>query len=133
MQVMADDRDPTDIDAWFHGLSHGRVVSVGRSVHLAWAIVFVGAVAFEVIVLESPHKHLDIVIMQRIEQTVMARVRTYMPVVVIPPFVSGFMPSDIRGDGFACVGSRSSNWLLFKVVLAPMIGIVGLAETTFYS
>lgn len=87
---------------------------------LAWAIVFVfvGAVAFEVIVVESPHKRLDIVIMQRIEQALMARVRTYLPVVVILLFVSGFMPSDVRCDGFACAGSRSGNWLLLKVVRA---------------
>ena len=59
--------------------------------HLACAIVFVGAVAFEVIVVESLHKHFDIITMQRIEQAVMARVRRYMPVVVILLFASGFI------------------------------------------
>ena len=86
--------------------------------HLSCAIVFVGAVAFEVIVLESLHKHFDIVTVQRIEQAVMARVRRYMPVVVILLFVSGSMLFDIRCDGFACVGSRFGNWLLLKVLLA---------------
>ena len=86
--------------------------------HLACAIVFVGAVAFEVIVVESLHKHFDIVTMQRIEQAVMARVRRYMPVVVVLLFGSGFMLFDIRCDGFACVGSRFGNWLLLKVLLA---------------
>ena len=92
--------------------------------HLACAIVFVGAVAFEVIVVESLHKHFDIITMQRIEQAVMARVRRYMPVVVILLFASGFMLFDIRRDGFACVGSRFGNWLLLKVVLA--FGVLGV-------
>jgi len=92
--------------------------------HLACAIVFVGAVAFEVIVVESLHKHFDIVTMQRIEQAVMARVRRYMPVVVVLLFASGFMLFDIRCDGFACVGSRFGNWLLLKVVLA--FGVLGV-------
>jgi hypothetical protein len=56
--------------------------------------------------------------MQRIEQAVMARVRRFMPVVVILLFVSGGVLFDIRCDGFACVGSRFGNWLLLKVVLA---------------
>ena len=86
--------------------------------HLACAIVFVGAVAFEVIVVESLHRHFDIITMQRIEQAVMARVRRYMPVVVVLLFASGFMLFDIRCDGFACVGSRFGNWLLLKVLLA---------------
>jgi hypothetical protein len=92
--------------------------------HLACAIVFVGAVAFEVIVVESLHKRFDIVTMQRIEQAVMARVRNYMPVVVILLFVSGGMLFDIRCDGFACVGSRFGNWLLLKVLLA--FGVLGV-------
>ncbi len=92
--------------------------------HLACAIVFVGAVVFEVIVVESLHKRFDVVLMQRIEQAVMARVRTFMPVVVILLFLSGFMLFDIRCDGFACVGSRFGNWLLLKVLLA--FGVLGV-------
>jgi hypothetical protein len=48
----------------------------------------------------------------------MARVRRFMPVVVILLFLSGFAVFDIRCDGFQCVGSRFGNWLLLKVVLA---------------
>lgn len=86
--------------------------------HLACAIVFVGAVAFEVLVIEGLKHHFDISTMQRIEQAVMGRVRRFMPVVVILLFASGFMVFDIRCDGFSCVGSRFGNWLLLKVVLA---------------
>ena len=92
--------------------------------HLSCAIVFVGAVAFEVLVVESLHKHFDGVTMQRIEQTVMARVRRFMPVVVIVLFVSGGVLFDIRCDGVACIGSRFDNLLLLKVLLA--FGVLGV-------
>ena len=92
--------------------------------HLSCAIVFVGAVAFEVLVVESLHKHFDGATMQRIEQAVMARVRRFMPLVVILLFVSGGVLFDIRCDGTACVGSRFGNLLLLKVLLA--FGVLGV-------
>ncbi|MEO8998800.1 MAG: hypothetical protein ABI227_06490 [Rhodanobacter sp.] len=92
--------------------------------HLSCAIVFVGAVTFEVLVVESLHKHFDGATMQRIEQAVMARVRRFMPVVVILLFVSGGLLFDIRCDGISCVGSRFGNLLLLKVLLA--FGVLGV-------
>jgi hypothetical protein len=92
--------------------------------HLACAIAFAGAVAFKVIVLEPLHTHFDIVTVQRIKQAVMARVRSYMPQVVIVLFVSGGMRFDIRCDGVACVGSRFGGWLLLKLALA--FGVLGV-------
>ncbi len=86
--------------------------------HLSCAIIFVGAVTFEVLVIERLKKHFDITTMQRIEQAVMSRVRRFMPVVVILLFASGFVVFDIRCDGLSCVGSRFGNWLVLKVVLA---------------
>ena len=86
--------------------------------HLSCAIIFVGAVVFEVVVIESLKKHFDIITMQGIEQAVMARVRRFMPIVVILLFLSGFAVFDIRCDGLQCIGSRFGNWLLLKVVLA---------------
>ena len=93
-------------------------------VHLSCAIIFVGAVVFEVVVVESLKKHFDIITMQSIEQAVMARVRRFMPVVVILLFLSGFAVFDIRCDGISCVGSRFGNWLVLKVVLA--FGVLGV-------
>lgn len=92
--------------------------------HLSCAIVFVGAVVFEVLVVESLHRHFDGATMQRIEQAVMARVRRFMPVVVIVLFVSGGMLFDNRCDGLGCVGSRFGNLLLLKVLLA--FGVLGV-------
>ena len=92
--------------------------------HLSCAIVFVGAVAFEVLVIESLHRRFDGIIMQRIEQAVMARVRRFMPLVVVLLFLSGFVLFDIRCGGVACVGSRFANLLLLKVLLA--FGVLGV-------
>ena len=86
--------------------------------HLSCAIVFVGAVAFEVLVLEGLHKRFDAATMATIEQAVMARVRRFMPVVVLLLFVSGGMLFDLRCDGLACVGTRFGTFLLLKVTLA---------------
>ncbi len=92
--------------------------------HLACAIVFVGAVTFEVLVVESLHKHFDIATMQRLELAVMARVRRFMPVVVVLLYVCGGILFDIRCDGFSCVGTRFGNLLLLKVLLA--FGVLGV-------
>ena len=92
--------------------------------HLACAIVFVGAVTFEVLVVESLHRHFDAATMQRLEMSVMGRVRRFMPVVVALLFLSGGVLFDIRCAGFSCIGSRFGNWLLLKVILA--FGVLGV-------
>ncbi|MBS0569653.1 MAG: hypothetical protein JSS28_03530 [Proteobacteria bacterium] len=92
--------------------------------HLACAIVFVGAVAFEVLVLEGLHARLGPDAMERIEQAVMERARRFMPFVVALLFLSGFALFDIRCDGVSCVGSRFGFWLLLKVALA--FGVLGV-------
>lgn len=86
--------------------------------HLACAIVFIGAVAFEVLVLESFHGQFEVVLMQRIEAAVMARVRRFMPAVVALLFLSGFALFDIRCHRFACIGTPSGWLLSLKVALA---------------
>lgn len=86
--------------------------------HLGCAIVFVGAVTFEVLVLESLHRKFEPAVMRRIESAVMARARRFMPWVVATLFLSGFALFDIRCDGLACIGSRFGWLLLAKVALA---------------
>jgi hypothetical protein len=94
-------------------------------VHLACAIVFVGAAAFEVFALEALHRHFDVATMQRIETAVMARVRRYMPFVVLLLFVSGGLLFDLRCDGVRCIGAtRFGGFLLLKVALA--FGVLGV-------
>lgn len=92
--------------------------------HLSCAIVFVGAVAFEVLVLESLHTRFDAATMQRLQQAVMARARRFMPVVVTLLFVSGGVLFDLRCNGLTCVGTRFGTLLLLKVALA--FGVLGV-------
>ncbi|MDO1528456.1 hypothetical protein QMK61_06360 [Fulvimonas sp. R45] len=94
-------------------------------VHLACAIVFVGAAAFEVFALEALHRHFDATTMQRIESAVMARVRRYMPFVVLLLFASGGLLFDLRCNGIRCIGdTRFGGFLLAKVILA--FGVLGV-------
>lgn len=86
--------------------------------HLSCAIIFVGAVCFEVLVLESFHAQFDAPLMARIEAAVMARVRRFMPVVVALLFLSGFALFDIRCGGFTCLGTPFGWLLSLKVLLA---------------
>ncbi|MEO5565211.1 MAG: hypothetical protein ABIR05_00890 [Luteimonas sp.] len=90
-------------------------------VHLACAIVFIGAVAFEVLVLESFHHQFEPALMDRIEAAVMARARRFMPIVVALLFLSGFALFDLRCDGFACIGTRFGWLLSLKVTLAFVV------------
>ncbi len=100
-------------------------------VHLSCAIIFVGAVVFEVVVLESLHRHFEVAMMERIEQAVMARVRRFMPVVVLLLFLSGFYLFNARCDGFACVDTRFGHLLLAKVFLA--FGVLGVFVATMWA
>lgn len=93
-------------------------------VHLACAIVFVGAVAFEVLVLEALHQRLDVSTMRQVELAVMVRVRRFMPVVVVLLFLSGGVLFDLRCGGVSCLGSRFGNLLALKVLLA--FGVLGV-------
>lgn len=86
--------------------------------HLSCAIVFVGAAAFEVLVLEWLHGRVDAATMQNIEQLVMMRVRRFMPIVVLLLFASGGVLFDLRCNGLSCIGARFSYFLLAKVLLA---------------
>lgn len=89
--------------------------------HLSCAIIFVGAVAFEVLVLESLHSKFEPALMQRIEKAVMARARRFMPWVAGVLFLSGFALFDIRCSGLSCMGSRFGWLLSAKVVLAFLV------------
>lgn len=89
--------------------------------HLACAILFVGAVAFEVLVIEGLSKRFDGPTMQRIEQAIMARVRRFMPIVVALLFVSGFALFYFRCTGFSCIDTRFGHWLLLKAGLAFVV------------
>lgn len=100
-------------------------------VHVSCAIVFVGAVAFEVLVLEGLHAEFDPALMHRLEQAIMARARKFMPGVVALLFLSGFFLFDYRCNGFACVATTSGKLLLVKVGLA--FGVLAVFAQTIWA
>lgn len=101
------------------------------TVHLACAIAFIGAVAFEVLVLERLHADFDAATMQRIEHAVMRHARRVMPAVVALLFLSGGALFEIRCNGLACVDTRFGGWLLLKVALA--LGVLAVFVRTLWA
>lgn len=99
--------------------------------HLACAIVFAGAVAFEVLILEALRRDLGAEEMARIERLVVRRARRIMPVVVALLFASGAMLFEVRCAGLACLGSRFGVLLGIKVLLA--LGVLGVFASTMWA
>lgn len=100
-------------------------------IHLACAIIFVGAVVFEVLVLEALHRDFEVATMERIEQAVMARVRKFMPIVVALLFLTGFYQFYHYCPGFQCVDSSFGVMLIAKVVLA--FAVLGVFIATMWA
>lgn len=100
-------------------------------VHLACAIVFVGAVAFEVLVLEGLHAPLGAERMAELERLVMRRARRVMPGVVLLLFLSGFAMYSVRCPAFACLDTRFGVLLNFKVLLA--FSVLGVFLATLWA
>ncbi len=99
--------------------------------HLTCAIVFVGAVVFEVLILESLHRDLGAAEMARLEQLVVRRARRIMPLVVALLFLSGGVLFELRCAGLACLGSRFGMLLGLKVLLA--FGVLGVFVSTLWA
>jgi hypothetical protein len=99
--------------------------------HLACAIVFAGAVAFEVLVLEALHREFAPGEMARLEGAIVARARRVMPLVVALLFLSGGMLFAVRCPDFACLGSRFGRLLGLKVLLA--LGVLGVFASTLWA
>lgn len=100
-------------------------------VHLACAILFVGAVAFEVLVLEGVGRDLGGARAAELERLVVRRARRTMPVVVLLLFLSGFAMYSVRCPGFACLESRFGVLLNLKVLLA--FGVLGVFLATLWA
>lgn len=88
------------------------------TLHLFCAIMFVGAVAFEVLILEGLTPAFAPAQMHRIEEVVQKRARRLMPFFVALLFLSGFALFSIRCPNFECVNTRFGIMLLIKVALA---------------
>ena len=86
--------------------------------HLVCAIVFVGAVVYETLVLEPLQRQVDADAYARVESAAMRRVRGFMPFVVVLLFASGGWLFRLRCGGIACLDTRFGHLLALKVLLA---------------
>ena len=100
-------------------------------VHLACAIVFAGAVTFEVVILESLHASLGAAEMERIEGLILRRARRVMPFAVALLYLSGAAMFEVKCAGGACLGSRFGLMLGLKVLLA--LGVLGVFLSTMWA
>jgi uncharacterized protein len=112
------------MDVSARGEDMGMVYLFLLLLHLSCAIVFIGAVAFEVLILDALHRVFDQPMMERIEQAVMQRARHVMPWVVGGLYGSGIMLFTIRCAGFSCLRTHLGWLLLAKVTLALSVLIV---------
>lgn len=88
-------------------------------IHLFAAIMFVGTVFFEVIMLEGVRKHVPKEVMRTMEAAIGQRARAIMPWVLLLLFGAGFGLSWFHRAALAAPTASSFGLLLFiKIVLA---------------
>lgn len=91
----------------------------GHIIHLFCAFVFVGAVFFEVLILESARKQVPEHYMVAIQQGIMQRARKVMPLVVATLFISGiYMASHYLNSKENWFSSSFSTLLTLKIIVA---------------
>lgn len=91
-------------------------------VHLVGAILFVGAVALEVLVLEPVRKLMSEPVFQQVEFFLFRRIRRTYPLAILPLFITGFYMYgnyvDQYGGYAALLATRFGVLLTVKMVLA---------------
>lgn len=91
-------------------------------IHLFCATIFIGIVAFEVLILEGIRRHLPEKTMSLVEQGIHVRGRKIMPYVVVSLFLSGIYMATIRFAGVSSVFESSFTVLLsIKILLAVSV------------
>ena len=100
-------------------------------VHLACAIVFAGAVTFEVLIIESLHAQLGAAGMEHLEGLIVRRARRIMPFVVGMLYLTGAAMFEVKCAHGSCLGSRSGIMLGIKVLLA--LGVLGVFLSTMWA
>lgn len=90
--------------------------------HLICAVLFVGAVAMEVIILEPVRKLIGDEVFQRVEFYLFRRIRRIYPLAVIPLYITGFYMYFTYVDSFggfsAFISSRFGMLLTLKLTFA---------------
>lgn len=89
-------------------------------VHLLCATIFMGIVAFEVLILEGIRPHLPAKYMSLVEEGIHKRGRKVMPYVVATLFISGITMAVgyFRGMGWEPFSSSFGIFLSIKILLA---------------
>lgn len=91
-------------------------------IHLLCAFVFIGAVFFEVLILESVRKRVPANFMTVLEQNIMHRARRLMPPVVITLFAAGILMALQHYKGLDTAWQTSFSTLLtVKIVIAASV------------
>ena len=92
-------------------------------IHLIGAVLFVGAVAMEVLILEPVRKLIGDDIFQRVEFYLFRRIRRTYPAAVIPLYITGFTMyfgylNNFGGSFSECIDTRFGLLLTIKMTLA---------------
>lgn len=97
-------------------MEHGILLTL----HLLCATLFIGIVAFEVLILESIRAHLPVGMMSLVEEGIHKRARKFMPYVVATLFLSGIgLLTRVYFNGwYPPFSSRFSTLLTIKILLA---------------
>jgi hypothetical protein len=89
------------------------------ALHLFGALIFVGTVFFEVLILEGARRHVDRAAMSAVERAIGQRARRLMPWVLLVLYSAGFvMAWEYRAALAEPFGSAFSAMLTIKIVLA---------------
>ncbi|PKG39239.1 CopD family copper resistance protein [Psychromonas sp. Urea-02u-13] len=89
------------------------------TVHLLCATLFIGIVAFEVLILEGIRPHLPAKTMSLVEQGIHLRGRKIMPWVVVTLFISGITMATIHYSNIGWpLNSSFGTLLMVKIILA---------------
>lgn len=90
--------------------------------HLFCAIIFIGAVFFEVLILEAARKRVPADYMKAIEKGIMHRARRLMPPVVLTVFASGIYMATIHLGGVSSPFETNFSTLLsLKILIASSV------------
>lgn len=100
--------------------------------HLLCAILFVGAVAMEVLILEPVRKLIGDEVFQRVEFYLFRRIRRTYPLAVIPLYITGFYMYFGHVDRFGGFDAfiNTSFGVLLTVKMALALGLLTIFATS---
>nr|WP_315258919.1 hypothetical protein [uncultured Duganella sp.] len=92
------------------------------AIHLFCALMFVGTVFFEVLILEGVRKHVPAEAMRAVERGIGLRARRLMPIVIVTLFAAGIgLAMHYREQLADPAGSTFATLLTIKIVLATSV------------